>query len=238
MLSVIGGISYLIYTNTLFTFLERWDYVIGVSGFVVGLFLLWDKYVGILERIRNKVLKWFGVNCQFVLTLIFDSNLDLNSIKKFVIDGFKSKYQCEVKIYPVKKNSCEISINNEFNITIWENVNNEIVITTSKYKTMIKTLSIDVKKIISTLNDIQKQFAEEEKGTGKYFKEKEIDFELYLPYQPKFFRFYSYKNIEIKDYEMKILHNDYNTKIKLKLSSINLNGADSQEIIDLIEKVI
>ncbi len=169
--------------------------------------------------------------------LVYNSNLSFDGLKEYIKEGFRERY-VKLDVHNDSSQSLGFMVGDIFEISVQNNPNNEISIQTNKIKTTMKGVENDVRNILNVLNDVKGKIKEKENYPIMNFEEKEFSLYLYLPYKDPFTKIYPPKNIRLKDYEVKLIHEDYGSIIKLKADFLNINTKERHELEELIKYFI
>ncbi len=149
------------------------------------------------------------------INIVYESTTPFESLKGFIKDGFRE----QSKNLSAKKDSSqslEFMVDDSYQITVYDQPNNEVSILTNKIKSTMQGVTKDVQKILNVLDNCK------EKSKEWNFKEKEFSLSLYLPYKDPFTKIYPPKDIKIKDYEIELAHNG-GSIIKLKADVLKIH---------------
>lgn len=214
---------------------------------VITRVLIWILLFIFSIIVENKfgITKWLKRKYHFIknsevrvmINVVFNSTSPLTDLKECLKDSFRERYK-RLKIYKDSPQGLDMMVNDMFHIYSSENPNNEVSIQTNKIGFKMQSIKEGLNKILDSINDA-KERANKEKGNGVVaFTEKEFSLYLYLPYTDPFTKIYVPKNIQLKDYEIKLVHKDYGSIIKLKANFLNINTKHRHELEELIRHFI
>jgi hypothetical protein len=171
-----------------------------------------------------------------MINIVLSSTLPFTDLKECLKDSFRERYK-RLKIYKDSPQGLDMMVDDMFHIYSSENPNNEVFIQTNKIGFKMQGIKEGLNKILDSINEA-KERANKEKGNEATFTEKEFSLYLYLPYADPFTKIYVPKNIQLKDYEIKLVHEDYGSIIKLKADFLNINTKYRHELEELIRYFI
>jgi hypothetical protein len=195
-----------------------------------------ENKFGITKWLKRKYHFFKNSEVHVMINVVFNSTLPLIDLKEYLKDSFRERYK-RLKIYKDSSQSLDIMVDEIFHIYSSENPNNEVSIQTNKIGFKMQSIKKGLNKILDSINDA-KERVNNEKGNGTTFTEKEFSLYLYLPYTDPFTKIYVPKNIQIKDYEIKLFHEEYGSVIKLKADFLNINTKYRHELEELIRYFI
>lgn len=149
------------------------------------------------------------------INVVYESNIPFERLKGIIKDGFREQSK-NLSVKRDSSQSLEFMVDDSYQITVYDQPNNEVSILTNKIKSTMQGVTTDVQKILNVLDNCREKLKE-----GN-FKEKEFSLSLHLPYKDPFTKIYPPKNIEIRDYEIELAHNG-GSIIKLKADVLKIH---------------
>jgi hypothetical protein len=231
--------------NTFLEFLQTWV-VEGVSqgisiSILTILAILLEYKFGIVPKLIKLWHKILNSKAPVILNITYETDEDFkqddfNQVKEIVKDVFRSEFN-KIKIFK-SKNTLEFNVNGMFNITIFDNKNQQISLLTSKLPTTMWSMKKDLRKLFSTLKIAKEKIINVAKEKKQIFKEKEFSIQIFLPYRNRYVKFYPPKGINIKEYDIKFNHDEFSSMIHLKGDVVNIYTDEQTHIDKLISKIV
>lgn len=208
----------------------------GVSIFLVsGLLILIENKWGIMPRLTKFYHKFRNSKSPIILNITYESNYDFNKIKEIVKKTFRKEYG-KIDVYK-NKNSLKFNVSQDFNFSVYDNKDN-IIFQTTKLPTTMNSIEKEINKILTVLKKIEKKIKKEIEETTKIFKQKEFSVKLFLPYKSRYIKFYTPKNIEIKNYEIEFNDKEYSSVLKLKGDVFSIHSEEQMALEKVLDKII
>lgn len=191
--------------------------------------LYFENKWGITDRIIKHWHKWNNSGLTMSLLVTYHSNVPFNFLKEIVLNNLRTEYG-QLKIDKNNEQKLEVMVKNEFHISINTLPSNEISIQTSNITTHMRTVIANINNISNVLKNIKREI----KSTIYNYDETFFSIYLYLPFTLKY-KINTPKNIEIKHYEIKMLHKDYQSEINLNGNFLKINSKQIDDLIDVIK---
>lgn len=191
--------------------------------------LYFENKWGITDRIIKHWHKWNNSELTMSLLVTYHSNVPFNFLKEIVLNNLRTEYG-QLKIDKNNEQKLEVMVKNEFHISINTLPSNEISIQTSNITTHMRTVIANINNISNVLKNIKREI----KSTIYNYDETFFSIYLYLPFTLKY-KINTPKNIEIKHYEIKMLHKDYQSEINLNGNFLKINSKQIDDLIDVIK---
>lgn len=191
-----------------------------------------ENRFGVINSIKKIIYKIIPSPSQIKISIIFHSSQPFEIIKKNITDHFREKY----KKISTKKNSSqtlEFMVDDSFLISVFQNPNDEVTIITNKIKSTTKDIKKDVRKILDVLTDTKDDISKSN-FNEMLFYEKEFEIFLYLPFSDTYTKFYSPKNVIVKDFEVYFSDLEFDRVIKLKADYIKIQTMKRYELEEII----
>ena len=191
--------------------------------------LYFENKWGITDRIIKHWHKWNNSELTMSLVVTYHSNVPFNFLKEIVLNNLRTEYG-QLKIYKNNEQKLEVMVKNAFHISINTLPSNEISIQTSNITTHMRTVIANINNISNVLKNIKREM----KSTIYNYDETFFTIYLYLPFTLKY-KINTPKNIEMKHYEIKMLHKDYQSEINLNGNFLKINSKQIDDLIDVIK---
>lgn len=160
------------------------------------------------------------------INVVYESNVPFENLKGFIKDSFRE----QSKNLSVKKDSSqslEFMVDDSYQISVYNQPNNEVSILTNKIKSTMQGVTKDVQKILNVLDNCK------EKVKEWNFEEKEFSLYLHLPQEDPFTKIYPPRDIELKDYEIEFSHAGSIIKLKAK-KVLNIHAKNRHSLEEII----
>lgn len=208
---------------------------IQISILTILLVLLEHKF-GLLMKLKKIFHRVINSKSPIILNITYDTNINFDELKQIIKNFFNEEYK-DIKVFKTK-GTLEFNVDKSFNITVYDNTNNEISILTSKLPTTMWTVKKEIRKVFDVLKKIKKHLEQDVKGTNKFFNEKEFSIRIFLPYKNCYMKLYPPKNVDIKKYDIQFIHKDFPSIIEIKGDIINIHSSHQSNIEQIIRKII
>jgi hypothetical protein len=212
-----------------FTILENAEGKISIGGQKEMSYEIWLKIAGwIVPPVATALLEYrFGIvgrlkklyfysinkDAGFEVNLTFTKHNDFEKLKKAFIEIVREKFDKA----PIKKDSpTKIEILTDNYLTTMNLMpNSQIFISTTRVECGIRTLKKKLSAFLGIVNKLKK------KGG---ISSREISFKVFVPFKWTYVNIRSPKGLKLNDYDITFDENDFNSVIKLKMSSLSVTG--------------
>lgn len=199
--------------------------------------ILLENQFGIFKLIKRKWHYLKNSEVYIKTNIVYNTTIPLVEFCESLKNSFRLQYN-QLKIYKESPTGeLDMMINNMFHIRVYGNPNNEVSIQTNKISFKMQGIQEGLRKILDTIN-IAKEEADTNKQNGQIITEKEFSLYLELPYSDPFVKIYTPKEIQIKNYEVRLSHLDHKSEIVLNAKYLNLNAQHRYDLENLIKYFI
>lgn len=208
--------------------------VLADAFFLIVTSMLAENKFGIIPTLTKKYHKLKNSELTVFLNVTFRSNIQFEQLKQDLKKVFKNTYE-KVKLYEDNSHFMDMQIDDSFHIRAYDN-DDEVDIRTSEITCHMNTVSSTTGKLLNTLNQVKSLLKQSD--TDTIFEEKNFSIFLSLPYKNIYSKFYTPKNLKVKEYELTMSSEERGSSVKLTVDYININSDDRSGIEDVIKQFI
>jgi hypothetical protein len=191
-----------------------------------------DKY-GLTDKIRKIYHRLINSRTDYIFNIFYKSNVKIDLVKSIFLNEFRNKYDGKIKIYKDNIQTLEFQVNNSFVITLFKSPENQYGIQTSKIQTGLRDLSRELELLLKTFDKCQRKL-----NTDNKFDKVEASIKIYLPFKNGFSKIRLPKNVILKDYEIKLMHNEFSSIINITVGILEINSERKDDLDKIFRKII
>lgn len=184
---------------------------------------------GITNRIIKQLHRLTNSELKMSLLVTYHSNVNFNTLKKIVINNLRNEYG-QLKIYKNNDQKLEVMVKNSFHFSVNSLPSNEISIQSSNITTHMKSIIANINDISNVMKNIKREI----KDITDVYDENDFTIYLYLPFTLKY-NFHPPKNIDIKNYEIKMFHKDHHSEINLNGDFLKINSKQKDDLVEVVK---
>lgn len=209
-------------------------FITWLTSGIIGIYL--NNKFKISEKLTKFKHKILNSEISMILSVSYESNYPFDKIKTHILNNFRDEFG-HLKIYLNNEYQLDFDVlDYGFHVIVEYNTQNELSIRTSKIIRHMNTVVKTVEDVLDACNKTKREI----KTTNYTIKLDEKDFSiyLYLPYKQIFTKFYTPKQIIIKDYRIKMLDGTSGSEIKVNGEYLNINSDERSDLMKVISNFV